>query len=752
MMGLKGFSISKQLLIGVVTSSAIITVFVTIIHLAQEYKSQVEITRSKFDSLMYTNKKALENSIWDLNNSQIDSVITGLKNFPGIDYLKLEYESTEGMSQKSLGNLPKDPLIQRYDLAFDHKMIGNITFYSSNSHIYNHLWGTLLFIIMMNTLKTFLASFLILYVINFLLTRHLLRITSQLNNPNIEDIKEITLKRKFKLFGDDELQKLTTTINFLLSKSNRSTAELKQLVEQRTKELDFQLSTFKKVKYALDQISMHARIDSTGMILECNAMFEETFKLQNKTPKGRNFLSAEFLDKEDINFLRHIIEGKRSWRGELSSLENGKNAIWISLSIIPDQELKVKSNDCTLIASDITEKRRQQKRLDEARKSAEIANITKSQFLANMSHEIRTPLNGILGITDQLLFSTKDSSIQQGLQTVKMCGASLLELINDILDFSKIEEGKLELEVIPFNIEESIQQIINLLQRRATDAGNKVIFSIEDEVPQWILGDPYRFKQIITNLLGNAIKFTKDGIITLAVSAKYLGQDEFKITVDVSDSGIGIDEEAQKKLFKSFSQADSSTSRNFGGSGLGLAISKSIVEHMGGKIWVKSQKGHGSIFSFAFISKKTDLKPEDEKGSIEEREEDLLGKSLPLSILIAEDNEVNQDVILGFLNRIGYSADISINGKEAFEAVQRKKYDVILMDCHMPIMDGYEATRKIKNLPTPPKVIALTASSMKEDQEKCYAAGMDTFLSKPIRLNSLKEALIKTLKKITERS
>ena len=393
---------------------------------------------------------------------------------------------------------------------------------------------------------------------------------------------------------------------------------------------------------------------------------------------------------------------------------------------------------------DITELKTMEKKLVASREEAIAATKTKSTFLANMSHEIRTPMNGIIGMANLLMASSNDPVQTERLQIIQNCGNSLLELINDVLDFSKLEVDKIELEKLPLHLHSVTGEIVDLLSTRASEKGISLSYRYNPNVPAWIIGDVTRFRQILTNLVSNAIKFTQHGKVEIAASAERQNDKNWLIRFSVKDTGIGIPDHVRDKLFQSFSQMDASTTRRFGGSGLGLAICKGLVEKMGGNISVESVEGTGSTFSFTMKAEECRAMDVDAKGNPFALFDPNMGKTHPLRILVAEDNKTNQMVVMGILGKIGYHADVVSTGAEALHMLGIKQYDLVLMDCHMPEMDGFEATRQIakkwdKN--QRPRIIALTASTMKEDVDQCYASGMDGFISKPIVISVLVEQL-----------
>jgi signal transduction histidine kinase/CheY-like chemotaxis protein len=376
--------------------------------------------------------------------------------------------------------------------------------------------------------------------------------------------------------------------------------------------------------------------------------------------------------------------------------------------------------------------------LEAAKIAAELANFSKSQFLANMSHEIRTPMHGILGMAQLAIGSENPQEAREYAKTLRTAAEGLLRVLNDILDFSKIEAGKLTLEHVPFSVRHSVDEVRKMILPQARAKGLVLECRVDDDVPDLLLGDPTRFHQVLVNLMGNALKFTEFGSVSLEVTqtAPTLAASEVMLLFRVSDTGIGIPADQQKFIFDAFAQADGSVTRRFGGTGLGLAICSQLVRLMGGQLSVESVLNAGSTFQFTCrfgIARK-------QEPSIDPSSSDA--QEAPMRILLAEDNPVNQMVAMKLLAKHGHKVKIATTGIEAVQAWDQEEFDLVLMDEQMPVMDGVEAVRQIRAREASSgakrtAIVALTASAMKGDRERFLAAGMDGYLAKPFSAEEL---------------
>src|SRR5262245_13488379 len=588
--------------------------------------------------------------------------------------------------------------------------------------------------------------------------------TSQLNAFEAEESYTTIRNLVVLLFGVTGVL-ATALYAAVVVARRRSVAQLEREIRARSLALARDRQQIEMLAHALRSVSECVVVtDMANTILFINDAFVRTYRYSAGELIGGN-IDIVRSSRNPRSLIDKILPATLAggWSGEVLNRRRGGEEfpVFLSTSVVRNE----KSEPIALVgvAADITARKQQERQLVEAREAAEAAARTKSQFLAAMSHEIRTPMNGVIGMTELLRNTTLTAEQRDFVETIHLSGESLLTIINDILDFSKIDSGKIELELSPFNVRIAAEEVLKLLTTKAVEKGLELVYRVESKVPAYVEGDETRFKQVLINLVGNAIKFTHRGQVTVHVVCRNMTQDRnFELVCEVRDTGIGIPADKLNRLFKAFSQVDSSTNRRFGGTGLGLAISHGLVELMGGHIEVQSIAGQGSTFRFSIKAREAvpfeapaalaaapdcrseaagktapavDDKERKPQISIPRLDAGLSGR-LPLKILVAEDNPVNQKLVQLVLARMGYKADLVENGLKAVLAVELSHYDILFMDLHMPEMDGLQATARIRRTIHPdrqPRIIAMTADALVGDREKCIDAGMDDYVGKPIR-------------------
>ena len=480
--------------------------------------------------------------------------------------------------------------------------------------------------------------------------------------------------------------------------------------------------------------------DAGGTVLRVNDAFCRMVEKTREEMEQHEFTIIYVPDTRErslAQYRRRVLEGTLIPRIEREvRLWNGKQ-LTLDLSISP---FETAAGTVVLsIFRDVTARREAEERVQRALAHAESASRAKSDFLANMSHEIRTPMNGVLGMLELLLTTPLNTDQRDCLETAQSAARSLLSLLNDILDLSKIEAGQLDLASAPFNPRDAVRGAIEVVEPAARDKGVLLNWSATPDLPEIVEGDPLRFRQVLLNLIGNAVKFTDVGSVDVTVRLLTRQGGSLRVGCTVEDTGIGIPANQQSAIFEAFHQADGSVSRLYGGSGLGLTISRRLVRLMGGGISVQSTPGQGSRFDFSvrFGLPRTESRPEQNRPSTTDT-------CPPLRILVAEDNPINQKVLVKLLGRDGHQADVAADGEAALAALQKGAYDIVLMDVQMPGLDGLEVTRRFRLMenggPRLP-IIALTAHAMRGDAERCFAAGMDAYLSKPVDASALRAVL-----------
>ena len=519
----------------------------------------------------------------------------------------------------------------------------------------------------------------------------------------------------------------------------------RKLVEEEQKRSDQRLRDQQFYTRSLIESNIDAIMttDPSGIITDVNKQMEALTGCTRDELIGAPF-KGYFTDPERAEAaIKRVLSEKSVTDYELTArARDGKQTV-VSYNATTFYDRNRTLQGVFAAARDVTERKRVEAELQQAKAAAESASRTKSDFLASMSHEIRTPMNAIMGIADLLAKTSLTSEQDKYVQIFRRAGDNLLNLINDILDLSKVEASQLELERTGFSLSDHLEKVMEMVARRAHEKGLSMVYEIEPNVPNDLVGDPTRLRQVLLNLLGNAVKFTQSGEVTLRVALDGNPSVPTALRFTVSDTGIGIPRAKLGQVFERFTQADSSTTRRFGGSGLGLTISKRLVELMGGRIFAESEVGKGSVFAFAVpfeiwapISRPITV-------PVGTGPETALRA---LRILLAEDSPDNCIITMAYLEDTPYQVEIAGTGAIACEKFTAGDYDLVLMDRQMPVMDGLTATRAIRaweqaNGRPPTPIIALTASALKGDREMCLAAGCTAFLTKPIKQEVLLQAI-----------
>jgi PAS domain S-box-containing protein len=561
----------------------------------------------------------------------------------------------------------------------------------------------------------------------------------------LQSIQELERNAQVLHFKFERLLKDKNVLNSLLKKTTEDLKNAVVALKTRAEELSILLSTIPALVYFKD-INLRYILVNKAFERFVNLPF---YGIQDKRVEE---LIPDYKTKDYAEMERKVIKLGLPLYNIEEVINFEDREVWLTTNLAPYRDNEGEIIGLVGISWDITFRKRYEQELEAAKEQAEEGTRAKSEFLANMSHEIRTPMNGIIGMAEILKQASLGDQEKENLDILISSTRSLLSLVNDILDISKIEAGKIELEMEDFEIRQILKDIENIMFIKAEEKALDYKTFIDPKVPEVLKGDPLRLKQIILNLVNNAVKFTAKGHVHIYVEAIEDDAKQIILRVKVVDSGIGISESGKKNLFQLFSQVDTSTTKNYGGTGLGLSIAKRLVILMEGEIGIGKSNGKGATFWFTAPLLKSDSTPViSAKISPDKDYSDIPPKML--NILLAEDNEINQKIIEFSLTNSGYQVDIAQNGQIAIDMYHKNTYDLILMDVQMPVLDGYEATAHIREMesivlknarPTP--IIALTANAMKGDREKCLDAGMDEYLSKPFTPNDL----ISIIRKVTD--
>ena len=606
----------------------------------------------------------------------------------------------------------------------------------------------------------FSSTLLLVAVLYFILQNTFLRRLKALH-VGTEELGKGNLNYKVGTDSKDEIGQLSRAFDKMtedLKKTTTSIDELnKEINERKRAEKALQNSEARIraiVNTAVDGI---ITIDEQGIIQSFNPSAERLFGYAEEEAIGQNvdiLMPSPYREAHDSYIANYLHTGETKIIGiGREALARRRDGTTFPIDLAVSEVYLGKQRVFTGIIRNITERKDAEEALHNAKEEAEAANLAKTEFLSSMSHEIRTPMNAIIGVADLLRETSLTPEQQTYVQMFASAGDNLLNIINDILDISKVEAGQLDLAEIDFNLHEVVEKVCEVMALYANEKGLELTCHVAPDVQKSLIGDPTRLRQVLINLIGNAVKFTEKGDIFVEVNKHNQGAkddlaNDFEVIVSVKDTGIGIPPEKVEVIFDRFTQVDSSTTRKLGGTGLGLTISKQLVEMMGGRIWVESEQGQGSTFYFTAkfgVQTEPGRYVEPPPAAIRPAAfEDLR----TLNILLVEDSEDNRLLIQSYLKKTPHHIDIAENGEIAVEKFQSEKYDLVLMDMQMPVMDGYSATREIrkwenqKGVKATP-VIALTAYATKEERQKSLDVGCTAHLTKPIRKATLLEAIYK---------
>jgi PAS domain S-box-containing protein len=747
-----GGGIAVAVLLRVVLFSTLVTLVLTILQLSLSYRSERARLEGRFAEIEQASSRSLAEGLWALDSRQLEEQLEGMLRLPSIRAVEVRevgapdrgFSVFRGERQTGRALVRDIPLL----CCGDHrKAIGVLHIEATLTDIYRELAAQALVILLSNAAKTFLVAFFILFVVHHLATRHILDIAASLGKVTADTDVPLLRLRRTRANGD-ELDELADALNAMRERLRQHASELRNANARMAAILD-NMPDLAWVK------------DAGGRFIAVNRAFASAKGVADPAELiGKSDLETAPIEfgegyrRDDAEVMasrgsKRIEERHANANGSISMIETIKTALL-------DGEGKVAGT--VGIARDITA-RRQAEADREARRVAELSNQAKSEFLANMSHEIRTPMNAILGMSYLTLQGELDPQRRNQVQKIHDAAESLLGIINDILDFSKIEAGKLDMESIPFVLDDMMSGVVDMVGMHARNKGLELRLVVP-QLPGALLGDPSRLRQILLNLGSNAVKFSQRGQITLAIEIVELGEQFARLRFEVRDTGMGMTPEVQRTLFQPFSQGDSSITRRYGGTGLGLTICRHLVRMMGGDIEVESSPGAGSRFHFELRFTMVAVQPALAPGSPPTRQhkEDVLANQNRLRgahLLLVEDNAVNREIASEILRLAGVRVSIACDGREALLMLERERFDGVLMDCQMPNMDGYEATRQIRQrsqwreLP----VIAMTANALVGDRDKVLAAGMNDHIAKPLQIDDMFATLARWIRPaVTTRS
>jgi len=580
-----------------------------------------------------------------------------------------------------------------------------------------------------------------IYFISNMLVKFIKSLTFKRLNGFIEKVEKIASgnngKIRMEISGNDEISSLGTGINQMIDSLEKTEKAM------RTSDKNFR-------RIIENMQDAYFKTDMNDRVIMISPSFLKLFGYRSQSDVEGQPFEKFFVDPREKKYFDDIMYSNKTVTDHVFGSKRADNSnidVSVSASYYYDDSGNISGMEGAL--RDITVRMRSEEELRQAKIEAEEANVAKSDFLAGMSHEIRTPINSIMGFSEMLSNSGLNDKQKTLLNFIKTSSGSLLSLVNNILDFSKIEAGKIELEQIEFSVKEIVREVIDINTAAASKKSLELSYDIDEKITSSVIGDPHKLKQILLNLVTNAVKFTEKGSVKVEAKVNAENTDHLFVEFFVTDTGIGISKKMKSKIFKPFVQADSTITRKYGGTGLGLAISNRLVKFIGeGRIFLKSEPGEGSVFSFLINFKKgASLSQFKKQEAITQKKEKNEKKYGPYKVMLVEDTLLNIELIRMFMSERGHEVIVAENGKIAVDLYEPSKLDCILMDIHMPIMNGYEASKILRQIGCLVPIIAMTADVMETTKKECIESGMNLYLAKPININELEETIKITIEK-----
>lgn len=709
---------------------------------------------------------ALAQSLWVEADEMLKVQLQGIFELPDMQYAEIERENSpylfHGEKHEKRVQAYSFPIVYLHESGKNkvEMEVGKLNIQVDLARVYGRLGKNVLVNVLNQAFVLFCVASCMLFILQKIIVTPLRILKGSAEKVSAGDFDHTIDIGQKNEFGDlaHSLEFMRSTIKGKIGELHQANdnlnsvnLELKSEIEERKKiEDDLRKAEEKYRKIFENAVEGIFQTKPDGTLVGVNPTMAKMFGYDSAEAvltAGNNISDYYVFPEAREEFVKQMTEHGKVLNFETQVFNKDREKFWVSISA---RLIYGEQDDPDLfegMVMDITT-RKQREKAEEERKTAEAANEAKSRFLANMSHEIRTPMNAIIGLTDLALRTELTVKQADYLQKISLSGNSLLGIINDILDFSKIEAGKLDLENIAFNLNEVLENLASLITLKTEEKGLELIFDIQRDLPLNLIGDPLRLGQVLVNLSNNAVKFTKKGQIiikiTTADEASNKTDSQAMLTFSVTDSGIGMTPEQMSKLFTSFTQADSSTTRKYGGTGLGLSISKSLVEMMGGEIWVESQRGQGCTFWFTAIFGLQKSQPQE----IQQVESHFSG----MRVLVVDDNATSREIIVNVLRDFSFEPEEAVSGANALEMLEndlnQTPYKLILMDWRMPGMDGVETAKRIKNHPgliEKPHIIMLTAFGREEVRRRAETAGIDGFLVKPVNRSILFDSIMNLL-------